>query len=39
MRSSMRRWLIVLLAVVVAIGLAPTKTTQAASIIKTEDGL
>ncbi len=35
----MRRWLIVLLAVVVAISLAPTKAAQAASIIKTDDGL
>ena len=35
----MRRWLIVLLAVGVAMSWAPMKAAQAASIIKTEDGL
>jgi len=35
----MRRWLIVLLAVGVAMSLAPMKAAQAASIIKTDDGL
>src|SRR3990172_13410327 len=35
----MRRWLIVLLAVGVAMSLAPVKAAQAASIIKTDDGL
>ena len=35
----MRRWLIILLAVGVAMSLAPMKAAQAASIIKTDDGL
>jgi hypothetical protein len=35
----MRRWLIILLAVGVAMSLSPMKTAQAASLIKTEDGL
>ncbi len=35
----MRRWLIALLAVGVAMSLAPLKAVQAASLIKTDDGL
>ena len=35
----MRRWMIVLLAVGVAMSLAPMKGAQAASLIKTDDGL
>ena len=35
----MRKWLIALLAVTLAVSWVPLKAAQAASIIKTEDGL